>query len=73
MPSRRIVRGLTGAAALAAATTAGAESVYTVTWIPEELGVSAMNDAGHAIGSVFTSAGPRIASWSVSSATACTD
>lgn len=44
--------------------TAGAEPLYRVTWLPQEMGVSDMNGAGHVAGYVFTPAGPRIATWS---------
>lgn len=64
MPIHCAVRALMVSAALVVSVSASAEPVYTVTWIPEELGVAAMNDAGHVIGNVFTPTGPRIASWS---------
>ena len=44
--------------------TAGAEPLYRVTWLPQEMGVSDMNGAGHVAGYLFTPAGPRIATWS---------
>jgi probable HAF family extracellular repeat protein len=44
--------------------TAGAEPLYRVTWLPQEMGVTDMNGAGHVVGYVFTPGGPRIATWS---------